>query len=182
MLHILMHGKSWYNSHGFVSDNYRSEIVLNKPIINQKMSSFLESIIAMKRQVFLDEMEMWKKLMEKYQSETQRIELKRYEARIASKLLNEYKTVANYDQHQRSLADLIIPEPFILEFKTIFDKCWQNADDEVKFVMTCISKKYINQANTSSLSCDNRMVEILKEVLRYAAYLLTYDPVVVLEL
>lgn len=43
ILYILAHNKSWYNSLGYISDNYENELIHNEKLINLSLDNFIEN-------------------------------------------------------------------------------------------------------------------------------------------
>jgi len=155
--HIIMHGESWYNKYGFVSDEHSSNYIHNNKIRNLRVNDFLYQIY----QTYIESLN----------------ELIRRERTLM--LDANYKKINTIYGIPFDKMDSITPDNFI---KVIYNQMTDdiNPNDTAAEFVTKLYNKYLS--NTNSIPCNTQKGALIINLINNITKITKYSPFLTLKL
>jgi hypothetical protein len=178
-LYILVNGMSWYNKFGFVSENYNVEADNNDAVGKMMLKDFVELIVESEKRKQLDMIKedmVRLRLFKEGKFETESVLLR---TRLEF-ILEDYerKNIEDYEKDQiKKINNELDYNAFLNKFKSLFE-C--SDSDIIKDVMKRINDLYIR--SDTIINCIGEKATMIKQLLKYAANIITYSKVLVLKL
>jgi hypothetical protein len=177
LLKIFTNGKSWYNSHGYMSQNYEDEKEHNSKIRNFPCGDIIEKVILKRIDSFLlsHSIEQYERKMERY-IQAKLVAEKRKDLLKQQKFYEEELKISEILANHREFVDEKVSEIIETGYKLLADaeRLFPRLNINEVPARLYVESVYTDIMNDSEMVCDK--VRVLKDLLDTLKREIKYDP------